>query len=149
VAIGVLLVTLNMGVTVALEATMEFGVEIMGLRGGAVGFTQRLMGYALALGSIWVLFLIVYRYLPARRIPWTAALVAATFAALFHEGLKEGLSWYATDIANYRSTFGNLATVAVLFFWIYWESLVFILGGEVAQVYSMRKASRIQVRETF
>ena len=54
-------------------------------------------------------------------------------------------SWYATEVANYGSTFGNLATVAVLFFWIYYESLVFILGGEVAQVYTMRRASRLGV----
>ncbi len=149
VIVGVLLVTLNMGGTVAIEAVMRFGVEIVGLQGGVLSLAQRLAGYALAVGSIWVLFLIMYRYLPARRIPWKSALVAATFAAIFHELLKEGLSWYATEVADYRSTFGNLATVAVLFFWIYWESLVFLLGGEVAQVSSMRKASRIQARETF
>lgn len=149
VIVGVLLVTVNMGVTVGFEAAMDLGVEVMGLTGGVLGVAQWIAGHALALGSIWLLFLIIYRYLPARRIPWRSALVAATFAAIFHETLKGGLSWYATEVADYGSTFGNLATVAVLFFWIYWESLVFILGGEVAQVYSMRKASRIQVRETF
>jgi uncharacterized BrkB/YihY/UPF0761 family membrane protein len=33
----------------------------------------------------------------------------------------------------------------VLFFWIYYGSIVFILGGEVAQVYTMRRASRAGV----
>ena len=73
------------------------------------------------------------------------AFVAATFTAISHESLKFGFSWYATELANYSSTLGNLATVAVLFFWIYYEALVFILGGEVAQVYTMRKASRVGV----
>ena len=50
-----------------------------------------------------------------------------------------------TEIADYGSAFGNLATVAVLFFWIYYGAVVFILGGEVAQVYTMRKASRVGV----
>jgi uncharacterized BrkB/YihY/UPF0761 family membrane protein len=45
-----------------------------------------------------------------------------------------------TEIADYGSAFGNLATVAVLFFWIYYGAVVFILGGEVARVYTMRKA---------
>jgi membrane protein len=99
-----------------------------------------------ALASIWALFLVVYRYLPVRRIPWRTAIVAATFAALAHESLKYGFSWYATEVADYTSTWGNLATVAVLFFWIYYESVVFILGGEVAQVYTMRKARKVQVR---
>jgi membrane protein len=146
VVIGVLLLTLNLGVTVAFEAAMDLGVGVLGLGGAALGVVDRIIGYAVALASIWALFLVVYRYLPVRRIPWRTAIVAATFAALAHESLKYGFSWYATEVADYTSTWGNLATVAVLFFWIYYESVVFTLGGEVAQVYTMRKARNVQVR---
>jgi membrane protein len=146
VVIGVLLLTLNLGVTVAFEAAMDLGVGVLGLEGAALGIVDRIIGYTLALASIWALFLVVYRYLPVRRIPWRTSIVAATFAALAHESLKYGFSWYATEVADYTSTWGNLATVAVLFFWIYYESVVFILGGEVAQVYTMRKARNVQVR---
>jgi membrane protein len=146
VVIGVLLLTLNLGVTVAFEAAMDLGVGVLGLGGAALGVVDRIIGYTVALASIWALFLVVYRYLPVRRIPWRTAIVAATFAALAHESLKYGFSWYATEVADYTSTWGNLATVAVLFFWIYYESVVFILGGEVAQVYTMRKARNVQVR---
>jgi len=50
-----------------------------------------------------------------------------------------------TEIANYRSTYGNLLTVAILVFWIYYEAVGFILGGEVAQVWTMRRARRLQL----
>jgi len=145
VLIGVSLLTLNLGVTVAFEATMDYGIGLIGVDGSAFSIIERLLGHGLALGSIWTLFLIAYRYLPARRIPWRTAWVAATFSALVHEALKWGFSWYVTEIADYGSAFGNLATVVVLFFWIYYGSIVFILGGEVAQVYTMRKASRAGV----
>jgi len=145
VLIGVSLLTLNLGVTVAFEATMDYGIGLIGVDGSAFSIIERLLGHGLALGSIWTLFLIAYRYLPARRIPWRTAWVAATFSSLVHEALKWGFSWYVTEIADYSSAFGNLATVAVLFFWIYYGSIVFILGGEVAQVYTMRKASRAGV----
>ncbi len=145
VLIGVALLTLNLGVTVLLETTMAYGGGLIGADDATLSLAQRVLGRALALGSIWTLFLIAYRYLPARRIPWRTAWIAATFSALLHEGLKSGFSWYATEIADYGSTLGNLATVAVLFFWIYYGSIVFILGGEVAQVYTMRKASRAGV----
>ncbi|MEE2897046.1 MAG: YihY/virulence factor BrkB family protein [Gemmatimonadota bacterium] len=145
VLIGVALLTLNLGVTVLLETTMAYGGGLIGADDATLSLAQRVLGHALALGSIWTLFLIAYRYLPARRIPWWTAWIAATFSALLHEGLKLGFSWYATEIADYGSTLGNLATVAVLFFWIYYGSIVFILGGEVAQVYTMRKASRAGV----
>ena len=145
VLIGVALLTLNLGVTVLSKTTMAYGGGLIGADDATLSFAQRVLGHALALGSIWTLFLIAYRYLPARRIPWRTAWIAATFSALLHEGLKFGFSWYATEIADYGSTLGNLATVAVLFFWIYYGSIVFILGGEVAQVYTMRKASRVGV----
>ena len=45
-------------------------------------------------------------------------------------------------MADYGSTYGNLIAIAVLFFWIYYGSIVFILGGEVAQVWTMRRALR-------
>ena len=56
--------------------------------------------------------------------------------------LKYGFSWYVTDVASYGSIYGTLLTVAVLFFWIYYSAIVFILGGEIAQVWTMRRALR-------
>ncbi len=149
VVLAVLLLTLNLGVTIAFEAAMAFGAGTLGLAGPMSLFARRLASLALAFGSIWLLFLVIYRYLPARRVPWRTAVVAATFAAVCHELLKTGFAWYATSVADYGSTFGNLATVAVLYFWIYYEAVVFILAGEVAQVYTMRKASKVHVRSPF
>ncbi len=149
VVVGVLLLTLNLGTTVALETAMDRGVEMVGLQGPAVGLANRLLGHGVALVSIMALFLLAYRYLPARRIPWRTAWIAAWFAAVCHEVLKSAFSWYVTEVANYGSAFGNMATLVVLIFWIYYGALVFILGGEVAQVSVMRKASRVTVRASF
>jgi membrane protein len=148
VVLAVLLLTVNLGVTILLNAAVQLGVDALSLERPAVGWTRWILGQSIALASIWTLFFTAYRYLPARRIPWRTAWIAATFSAVLHEILKHSFSWYATEIATYTTTWGNLATVAVLFFWIYYGSLVFILGGEVAQVYTMRKARAVQVRDT-
>jgi membrane protein len=140
---GVVLLTLNLGVTVALSALMSYSVDLVRLEGWTLTLAQRTFGIVVAFTSIWLLFLIIYRYLPAGRIRWRTAVIAATFTAVAHEVLKAAFSWYATEVADYGTAFGNLATAAVLFFWIYYGSLVFILGGEFAQVSTMRKASRV------
>lgn len=142
VSLGVVFVTLNMGITVGVEAAVAFGVDLFGWGGPTLGFAQRLLAAAIAFGSIWLLFVIVYRYLPMRRTAWKTTLIAATFAALAHEGLKLAFSWYATELASYTSALGNLATIGVLLLWIYYGALVFILGGEVAHVYAMLEARR-------
>jgi membrane protein len=141
-SIGVVLVTLNMGVTVAASSALDLGVEILDWGGTTWSYAERLFGVAIAFLSIWTLFVLIYRYLPVRRTPWRLTLIAATFAALAHEALKLAFSWYATQLANYTSPLGNLATIAVLLLWIYYGAIVFILGGEVAFVYGRLEARR-------
>jgi len=145
VLLGGVLLTLNLGATVLIATAVDYGVSVFGIGGSTLTLAERMLGYLISFGSIWMLLFFLYRYVPARPIASGTAVVAATFTAVVHESLKFGFSWYATDIANYGSTLGNLATVAVLFFWIYYAALVFILGGEVAQVSTMRKASRVGV----
>ena len=143
VMVGIILIALNLTVTLLFEAV---GVGMIGLEGRTLSLVERTFGHLLALGSLWALFLAAYRYLPARRIPWRTACVAATFSSLLHEAMKWAFSWYATDLAYYGSMLGNLTTGVVLFFWIYYGSIVFVLGGEVAQVYNtVRRASLADV----
>jgi membrane protein len=142
VIVGVSLVMLNLGVTVVFAAAIDYGVGIVGLEAETVTFAHRVAAAGIAFASIWTLFLLIYRYLPARRTAWRTTVVAASFAALAHELLKLGFSTYVTELANYTSTLGNLATAAILLLWIYYGALVFIVGGEVAHVYIMVRARR-------
>ena len=90
------------------------------------------------------MFVLMFRYLPARRIPWRISLVAATFTAVAWELLKGVFTWYVTYVANYGTMYGRLATVVVLVFWIYYSAVVFVLGGEVGQVYDLGRTRRRQ-----
>jgi len=36
----------------------------------------------------------------------------------------------------------------IIVFWVYYAAMIFILGGEVGQVYELRRVRRLQ-RETF
>ena len=146
VLVGGMLLLVNVGVTAVIQAAEAYGVNLLALEGDTLTTVESLLAQTLAFGSIWVLFLGIYRYLPVRPIPWATAIVAATFTAVLHELLKAGFGWYVTSVANYRTTYGNLLTVAVLFFWIYYEAIGFILGGEVAQVWTMRRARGSQYR---
>jgi membrane protein len=146
VLVGGLLFLANIWLTTGLRVAQAYGVDILGLEGAALSFVQAFSAQLLAFLSIWLLFLGIYRFLPARRIPGRAVLIAATFNAVLYEVLKGGFGWYVSEVANYRSTYGNLISLAVLFFWIYYGAIGFILGGEVAQVWTMRRARRVQLR---
>lgn len=147
VVVGGLFFLVNLGLTSVLLAVRDFGLDLFGVEGQAVTRWQGWTAHAVALVFIWLLFAGIYRYLPPRRVPWRTTLIAASFAAVLFELLKAGFGWYVTEVANYRSTYGNLISVAVLVFWIYYSAIGFILAGEVAQVSTMRRARRVQIRE--
>ncbi|HEX6939354.1 MAG TPA: YihY/virulence factor BrkB family protein [Longimicrobiales bacterium] len=138
------LLALNVGLTVSLEVIARFGLGALGFERNELLPLQYLYGRMVAFVSIWVMFLLMYRYLPPRKIHWSTAIVAATFAGALFELLKLAFGWYVTNIADYRTAYGNLATLIVLILWIYYSAAVFILGGEVGQIFAMRRVRRHQ-----
>jgi len=143
VVVGGLLFVLNIGITVGLKAAEEYGISLTGLEGPGLTLFRQTTARLLAFGFIWVLFLLVYRFFPPRKIPWRTALTAATFTGVLFEATKYLFSWYVTNHANFSTVYGGLTSAAILFFWIYYGAVVFILGGEMAQVYTMSRVRRL------
>ena len=135
----------NTGITLGLEAVQTFGIEWLGIGEEAqLQAIRRAYAQLLAFLFTFLMFVLIYRYLPTRRIPWRISLVAATFTGVVWESLKGAFAWYVTHVASYASTYGTLATLVILVFWIYYSAVVFILGGEVAQVYELNRIRRRQ-----
>jgi membrane protein len=128
----------NTAISVALEAVQSYGVELLGLtEAGEMLAVQAMIARILAYAFIFLMFVLVYRYLPARRIPWRIAVVAGTFTSIAFEILKSVFAWWVANFATYESAYGTFATAVVLVFWIYYSSVVFVIGGEVGQVYEL------------
>ncbi len=135
----------NTSITITLEAARSYGVELLGLAGrGEVRMLEAFIAQLLAYAFIFLMFVLIYRFLPARRIPWRIALAAATFTAVTFELLKAVFAWYVANFANYTTAYGTLATLILLVFWIYYSAVVFVLGGVVGQVYELHRIRRRQ-----
>jgi membrane protein len=134
----------NVGLTIIFRVVGTYGRSMLGIDPDRFAAFDGIMLNVLAFLSIWFMFVLVYRYLPARRIQWRIALISATFTGVFFEAMKAAFSWYATNVASYTTTYGNFATIIVFFLWIYYTSVVFIVGGEVGQVAALRRIRRRQ-----
>ena len=139
----------NVVITVVLQSLGGLGTDLLGIPEDFLGSTERALATLVAFMTTWALFAVVYWYVPVRRISWSTAWMAATVMAVSYEVMKWVFGWYVTSIADYRSAYGNLATVVALLFWIYYVSVGFVLSGEVAQVYTMRKARKVQIPTAF
>jgi membrane protein len=138
VLLGAALILLNFGVSVGIRALEALGALFFAADGAGTRLIGEVVGRGLSFASAWILFLLLYRFVPARRPDFRTAVAGATFAAVGFELLKEAFAWYVTSVADYSNAYGGLAAGAVLFFWIYYSSIVFVLGAIVARTYEVR-----------
>jgi membrane protein len=141
------LFALNVALTIGLRVSARVVTDVVHINPEDIPFMSQatqLWAQLVAFITIWFMFLLIYRYLPPRRIKWATAVTAATFTAILGEALKFGFGWYVTGVADFRSTWGNIATFAIVVIWVYYTAVVFVLGGEVAQVLSMHRTRKRQ-----
>lgn len=134
----------NTGITVILDAAQSLGVRLIGSRWVDVQTVQLVWARLLAFLFIFLMFLLIYRYLPKRRTPWRMALVAAVFTSIAWELLKGLFAIYVLHANSWQRVYGALVTPIILVLWIYYSAMVFILGGEIAHVYDLMRMRRLQ-----
>jgi membrane protein len=105
---------------------------------------QYWIGRTLGFVFLSLMFFALYKYLPIRRVPATAAWVGAAFTSLCFEGARTVFAYY-TQTFNPASLYtGTLTAIVVVVVWCYYAALIFILGGEVGQVFQLRRVRRLQ-----
>jgi membrane protein len=137
------LLAFNIAITVALGLVTDAGFAFLHVAAGQESLLRDLIGQTLAFLTIWFMFVLIYRYLPKRRIQWRTAIISSTFTAILFELMKSGFALYFRN-ANYASTYGALGFIAIVVIYVYYMALAFIIGGEVGQVASLQRIRRRQ-----
>ena len=92
-----------------------------------------LIGLIAPLLMIFVAFWVIYKVVPNRPVRWDEVLPGAVVAALLWTLLRFGFTWYATSVADYESAFGPLSTGISLLVFLYFASVIILLGAEFAR----------------
>ena len=79
-----------------------------------------------------VALVIVYRFLPNRRLRWKSVMAAALTGLVLVEATTRAFLWYLNTLADYPLVYGPLAGLVVFLIWVYLIALDVLLGGEVA-----------------
>jgi hypothetical protein len=96
-----------------------------------------LIGLVVPIVLIFVAFWFIYRVVPNRRMSWSDVLPGAIVATALWTVLRYGFTFYATNVANYESAFGPISTGITLLVFIYFASIVVLLGAEFARANAM------------
>jgi membrane protein len=119
----------------------------LGVTRDVMGSVEFYLGWTLAFTVLVVMFFSLYKFLPVRRIRWQSALLAGVFTSGMFELARYGFTAFLESFRPGNLYTGSLYVIIILVTWVYYTAVIFILGGEVGQVYELRRVRRLQ-RET-
>jgi membrane protein len=94
--------------------------------------------FIMSLLTIFLLFHTLYSLIPHRKPAWRISAVGAFWAALLWAVAKEIFGYYVTNVASIKRIYGTYVLFAVVTFWIYYTSIIFLIGAQIAQLYKER-----------
>lgn len=96
--------------------------------GGQLSWLLRMLPFAFSCLSFWLLYCVV----PTEKVRVLDAAIGAVFAALLFELGKKAFAFYISSFPTYQLIYGVLATIPILFVWIYFSWCIVLLGAEIA-----------------
>jgi membrane protein len=85
-----------------------------------------------------LMFFIVYRFIPDKHITWKVALISAITAGLLWITAGKLFAWYLATFHSFSKLYGTYAFLLVLLVWVFYSSVVFVVGAIIGQVYRER-----------
>lgn len=129
----------------AIATTRGVGVLVgLGIREDTMGRVEYWAGRFVGFAVIVLMFYSLYKYLPVRRVRGSTAVVAALFAGVLMELAKNLFTGAATAFSPSSFYTGTIAAIVIVVVWTYYVALIFAIGGEVGQVYELRRVRRRQ-----
>jgi membrane protein len=111
----------------------------MGLRESAMSSISYVIGRLVAIAVIFGLFFSLYRGLPRRRPTQRVAAVGALTATLLFELARHVFALIVAHADPSSLYTGTIAAIVGTVFWTYYSGLLFMIGGETAQAYDLRR----------
>ena len=127
---------LSLLITSTLTAIRAYSLPLVGWRPGEIPVLWSVTGIVVSTTLTILSFIIIYRVMPNTSVPWRSALIAGTTAGLAWEVAKRGFTYYlpfATATA-FKQVYGSVAGVIGLVVWIYYSSVILVLGAELLSV---------------
>jgi membrane protein len=112
------------------------------LPSGLSGPLVQVINQLISLLVITLLFAAIFKVLPDARVAWRDVWVGAAFTAVLFVIGKYLIGLYLGH-SNPGEAFGAAGSLAVMFIWVYYSSMILLFGAEFTQVWAKRHGSGI------
>ena len=105
-------------------------------------------GFGIVLGVVapvaltFLVFVLLYRYVPHNRPGWSAALLGGGAAALGFQAVQVGLGWYLAGPADFTQVYGSASAVFAFLFSVYLSASAFVICAILTAVLDEEPAAR-------
>jgi len=102
---------------------------------------SRLQNALFLIGSffmLFVLFFALYNLIPNKRPGFRIQALGAFWAALLWVAAREAFGYYIANFASIKQIYGTYMLFVVVVVWIYYTSVIFLIGAQIAQLYRER-----------
>ena len=139
VVIVILYFLLSTALLPALEVVVEFAKRLDFLAVMRMSFVENAIYGILSFVIIFIAYTTIYFLVPYGRAPKGVVFVSALSSAVLWEVAKQLFGFYISTFGTFKRIYGAYALGLVVVFWIYYTSLVFIIGAELGQLFRERR----------
>lgn len=133
--------TLILSVSVILTFVLiVFGGQIGDLMFGVIGlddefqYVWNLIRSILPVLLVLIVFFIMYMTAPNIKLKIKSVIPGTLFTTIAFLVASWGFSFYVSNFSNYSATYGSIAGVIILIFWLYITGVIIILGAQINSI---------------
>jgi YihY family inner membrane protein len=130
-AFGALLLASVVG-TAGLAALRRVSDDALGPLSSSTGVLWVLVAYLLPAAATFVVFALLYRYVPATPVRLKDVWFGALVATVLFELLKNGFAFYVAHFRAYDILYGSLGGILLFLTAVYFASSILLMGSELS-----------------
>jgi membrane protein len=92
-----------------------------------------------SIAFIFAMFFLVYAMIPYERLDRKIPAISAAWATLFWEISRNIFAYYAKNFISTNKLYGAFGLVVVVLLWVYFLSMIFLIGAVIGQLYREKK----------
>jgi len=134
------LLLVSLVVSSVLSGAGERVSEVIGISGG----TADVINYLVQAVVVFIVFAAIFKFMPDAHVEWNEVAVGAVVTTVLFLLGRIAMQLYFSFSAPGAQLGAAAASLAVILVWVYYTSMIVLLGAEVTQVYSMRYGGGIR-----
>jgi membrane protein len=135
VPIAVLIMLSSIAFTAFYTVARNLTIPLIHLKLSEATFASRIFAILFPLILGFILFFLIYKIIPNRKVKGKAALIGAVCSSVMWEAAKFFFDIYIKNYAHFEKIYGSLGTPVVMLIWIYYSAFIILIGAEIGSNY--------------